>query len=686
MRVNQQPSQSIKYLFAVSLLAVHLLPVWMVTYFPSQDGPSHIYNAQVFKIYHHHHNFRIRDVYQLNWSPFPNWSGHLLMALLMYVFPPLICEKIILSLCVLGLPLSMLYFLHSIDKRKILFALVGLVYSYHYLLMMGFYNFSLSIPIFFSTLGYWWKHFSKLTFKRLLIFYTLLTLTYFSHFQSFLLLVISISVLASFRSLLWPERWSALIFGRLLTLLRFVGYILPFYVVSLTYYLTKTSGYGKNYRKLAWLNEYFFNLKSLVYFREDHIWIGRLLFGLLFFLFFLTLWQRVKSIAKHFLEQSRFSLQLTDSFFVIFILFTIIYYISPNNIQSGGGWINDRVHIYLVLLLLPFLTVTLHRYLKNIVVVILVGLSLWHLSYTIYDNLALSREISEMTKSVGLIKENKTVVLYLDKPGQKFSESLGEIEYVKPFLHVGSYYCLNNKVALLRNYEAAFDYFPVNYRYQMSSRPYSGPKTSYPRPADYVLAWRMTKQGIDNLERVVLGDSYNCLHVAPRYTLYQLKEPVPNIHWWWNNQSDNRPLIFDFQPDRSVALDDSVVISPISRYENYEHCYGWITEGKLTAAVSNRQFVTPLLADSISGTTKTDGVFRVALPNGRYNVTNFFQTDRRSIRVIANGISQKNQRRTNHDIIEQNYNITITEKQLTQIVYSKGRTWSWYGCRIQPID
>ena len=286
MRVNQQPSQSIKYLFAVSLLAVHLLPVWMVTYFPSQDGPSHIYNAQVFKTYHHHHNFRIRDVYQLNWSPFPNWSGHLLMALLMYVFPPLICEKIILSLCVLGLPLSLLYFLHSIDKRKILFALVGLVYSYHYLLMMGFYNFSLSIPIFFSTLGYWWKHFSKLTFKRLLIFYILLMLTYFSHFQSFLLLVISISVLAGLRSLLWPERWSALIFERLLTLLRFVGYISPFYVVSLTYYLTKTSGYGKNYRKLAWLNEYFFNLKSLVYFREDHIWIGRLLFGLLFFLFY----------------------------------------------------------------------------------------------------------------------------------------------------------------------------------------------------------------------------------------------------------------------------------------------------------------------------------------------------------------------------------------------------------------
>jgi hypothetical protein len=143
------------HLLGILLLLVHLLPIWIVTYFPTQDGPSHIYNAQVFKEYHDHQNYRIRDVYQLNLAPFPNWASHLLLAFLMYFFPPLICEKIVLSLCVLGLPLSLIYFLWIVNKEKLILGLVGFIYSYHYLLMMGFYNFSLSVPIFFGALGYW---------------------------------------------------------------------------------------------------------------------------------------------------------------------------------------------------------------------------------------------------------------------------------------------------------------------------------------------------------------------------------------------------------------------------------------------------------------------------------------------------------------------------------------------------
>ena len=157
MKIVQDPNQpsckllkiTLKHLLVVLLLLVHLLPIWIVKYFPTQDGPSHIYNAQVFKEYHDHNNFRIRDVYQLNWAPFPNWTTHLLMAILIHIFSPLVCEKIVLSLCVLGLPLALFYFLRVIDHNKVIFSLVGVIYSYHYLLMMGFYNFSISVPIFF---------------------------------------------------------------------------------------------------------------------------------------------------------------------------------------------------------------------------------------------------------------------------------------------------------------------------------------------------------------------------------------------------------------------------------------------------------------------------------------------------------------------------------------------------------
>ena len=54
------------------LVALHLAPIWLFTYFPTQDGSSHIYNAYVLKEYHKHQNYRLREVYTLNLLLFPN--------------------------------------------------------------------------------------------------------------------------------------------------------------------------------------------------------------------------------------------------------------------------------------------------------------------------------------------------------------------------------------------------------------------------------------------------------------------------------------------------------------------------------------------------------------------------------------------------------------------------------------
>ena len=142
----------------IALLVIHLLPVWIFTYFPTQDGASHIYNSYVLKEYHKHENYRLREVYELRLTLFPNWTSHAFLALLMYVFPPIICEKILISICIGLLPLSLFYFLNRVQKGNAIFGLVGFIYAYNYLLHMGFYNFVLSMSLFFFTFGYWWKH------------------------------------------------------------------------------------------------------------------------------------------------------------------------------------------------------------------------------------------------------------------------------------------------------------------------------------------------------------------------------------------------------------------------------------------------------------------------------------------------------------------------------------------------
>ena len=96
-----------------------------------------------------------------------------------------------------------------------------------------------------------------------------------------------------------------------------------------------------------------------------------------------------------------------------------------------------------------------------------------------------------------------------------------------------------------------------------------------------------------------------------------------------------------------------------------------------------------MFQNAITNTTKTDGVFKVVLPNGRYRVTCFFWVDNENpISLIAN--SEKviqNVRQTDiTEVTQKVYTITITNQELIQIVYTTGQIWSWCGFKIQPID
>ena len=85
------------------LIGAYLLPIWVFTYFPTQDGVSHVYNSQILTEYTNP-EYPFRDYYEINWYPFPNWLSHFSLAALMFIFPSLIAEKIFLSLYVILFP------------------------------------------------------------------------------------------------------------------------------------------------------------------------------------------------------------------------------------------------------------------------------------------------------------------------------------------------------------------------------------------------------------------------------------------------------------------------------------------------------------------------------------------------------------------------------------------------------
>ena len=691
-RIMKKRLLSIGYVTVIVLLIIHLLPVWGFKYFPTQDGASHIYNAYVLKEYHKHENYRLREVYELNTTLFPNWTSHILLAALLYIFPPLICEKIVLTLCIGLLPLSLLYFLNGVQKRNTIFGLLGFLFAYNYLLHMGFYNFVLSMSLFFFALGYWWRVKDKLRLTHVIVLYVLLLATYFTHYHSYALLIVSLTFFA-----LYTPAYSLLheVFGhkepsqplmhrfrasamKLKSTLIFLVGLIPAYFILFSYYfyLSNTHGSGGDHKGFEWLNDYFFGMKSLVSFRDDHVLIGRVLLVFFATAFVLTVINRIQQ-CHQFRESEEWketgerlwtrAVSQMDGFLLMAVLITIMYFVAPWSGYSGG-WINDRFHLYIFLVLLPFFAVNLHHYANYAVAGVIIVLSLWHLGYNVHTYTVLNRDIANALSLEGM--DEKDTIL-MSTPGEwgGFSDSLGFTpKYVEPFGHIECLLATHKGIGYLNNYEANTDHFPLQYKQKEL-------------PADYAIIWRTEYDDVAGLE-----EEYELIDSNDYNRLYRRKRAAPDNQMW----DGKTTITFDMQPDNRQAAPGHIAVHADTVYTDGR--YGWLTESERDD-FENKSEVSQPYEDSIWGAE--DGVFRVALPNGTYEVTCYFsasESEPLEINLIAGGEKQIQRLRipTDNETIEKHYTITITDEHLTQVIYTRGKgehkRWGWSGFTIQSTD
>ena len=679
---------SVGYVTVIVLMVIHLLPVWGFKYFPTQDGASHIYNAYVVKEYHNHENYRLREVYKLNPTLFPNWTSHALLALLLYIFPPLICEKIVLTLCISLLPLSLFYFLNGIAKKNIVFGLVGFLYAYNYLLHMGFYNFVLSMSLFFFTFGYWWRVKDNLRVTNMVVLYILLLATYFTHYHSYALLIMSLTFFALYGSVydilqkVWGyketsqppmDRFRVSIVKFKPTLIFLIG-LIPAYIILFSYYfyLTNTHGSDGDHKGFEWLNDYFFSMKSLVSFRDDHVLIGRVLLVLFAVAFVLTIISRIRHY--HHSESNEHDertwtrvVTQMDGFLIMAVFITAMYFIAPWSGYSGG-WINDRFHLYIFLVLLPFFAINLYRHINYAVAGIIIALSLWHLGYNVHTYTLLNRDITNALSLDGM--DEKDTIL-MSEPGEwgGFSDSLGfEPKYVEPFGHIECLLAVKKGIAYLDNYEANTDHFPLQYKQKEL-------------PADFAIIWRTEYDDVAGLEQ-----EYDLIDTNDYNRLYRRKRTTPDTQIW----NGKTAITFDMQPHDGQTAPEHIAVNTDTVYTDGKH--GWLTQSERNDFKTGSEVPQPY-EDSIWG--KEDGVFRVALRNGMYEITCYFsggESEPLEINLIAGGEKQikRLQIPIGNETIERRYNITITDEHLTQVIYTRGKgkykRWGWSGFTIQSTD
>lgn len=418
---------------AALLLFLYLLPLWVYPLFPSQDGPSHLYNTVVFTdlLWNPRSFFSI--FYEINARPFPNWTFTALATVLYPLLPIVVVEKLILSAYLGGLVLAGFYFVRSIDTEKTPLGLGFFLFGYNWFLLMGFYNFCLSMPLALFVIGYGLRHRGVLNPRRLVLMAVLFLLLYFSHLVSFG--VAALALLVAFGC--FGQR-------RLYALGQLAVSAIPALVCGLWNY----SGGTHADTPVYWLpvnlhaaNTITFKIGPLFRFGEA-IWFAALWCVLGF-----CLYRTVRSSRPAKTED-----RIVWGFVAVAVA---LCWFVPYNLL-GGTSLNDRFALYVGLFLIAAISWKALEPSKNLLFVAFTVLVAAQLLYLHISFRQWNQQLAPFTRAAQHIDPQVRVLPLL------FSENVVGF-YANPLLHADSHALLQKRGVSPCNYEAYLDHFPAVY-------------------------------------------------------------------------------------------------------------------------------------------------------------------------------------------------------------------------------
>jgi hypothetical protein len=541
------------------LLGALVVPIWYVPFFPSQDGPSHVYNAQVLSELGDPANYQVRHHYALNRAVPPNLLAHAILAGLQRVAPPVAAEKLLISAILLLLPLSLWRLIEAVEPGRGVYALAGMPFAYHTLLHLGFYSFSLGISLCFFTLAFWWRRRSEFTAGAAAGLSALLLVTYLAHFVSFGIAVAGLGI-----SLAWDLliRRDVAPQARLRSLATGVALLLPFAILALDYYLR--AGEGRIlYREDGKLLREAYTDLVLVFFTTWHRHLAPFLVGALGAGLLWTVADRIR----------RPRLAPADALLLLGVLLIPAYFLLPSWIGSGG-WLNQRVYLFCVLFLWAGLAPP-PGWLRIPLAIVLLGCAAAQTGRATWEYARLQPELHAATAAAGRIPPHSTVgVEYLER------DAVGAFgkppRKVDPFRHIHSYYGFARDVALLDNYEVRYPYFPIR----------SG-EAAWEDP-DYLLLWPLPD-----------GDPVPA----------ELREGREVLH-----RNDGAALLRRL-PQAPPPWEGALELDPLSADDTAHSAWFGLRPGYPVPSGDEGPLAGPALADD------RDRVLKLRLPDGRYRVT-----------------------------------------------------------------
>jgi hypothetical protein len=161
-------------------LALTALIPFAAPVFPSQDGPVHLYYADVLRGILTHSAPYAQYFELKSWLTPYALEYYSLMAL-ETVFPLEVSEKLLLCGYILLFGLGFRYLVESVAERGSPWILAGIPFSMHMLVYMGFLNYSFAVALLLILCGLWIRYSGHLTKGRVALLLAGLVLTLLTH-------------------------------------------------------------------------------------------------------------------------------------------------------------------------------------------------------------------------------------------------------------------------------------------------------------------------------------------------------------------------------------------------------------------------------------------------------------------------------------------------------------------------
>ena len=535
-----------EYLIFLSLITLHVIPIWLFNNFSTADSWTHNYNTFLLNEYHFGDFSYFREFYQKNTSLDPNLFTNYFQLLIAKLFSFGVSDKIIMSLYIILFPLSIRYAIQAINKDSVFIAVLSIPITYNAVMLLGFHSFILSFPVAFFLVGYFFRHSDNWTITSAFVFSLFSVILYFTHIVAFGITFIALGIFNLVyiiqRSISPSEEVSLSFNNKIIRnrlIIPFLAIIPALILIGLFLYdhppsASMAQEAGELPPPLARIKI----LATMFYYRFADT-------STLVFLFpFLLL---ISSLVSYYIYNKWKYRQFTlyDILFAVLIAEFIVYIFIPTlKVENGkggsGGFMEQRLVPYLLAFSILLTSVTCYtKQQKKIIIAVTSILSIGLLLMNSYYFKQVDEQLDEFFSGDHLYEPHSTLLAITGKRGgyQADNSRLTEASNLT-FIHASSKTCLNKKLIHLENVEADFGYFSMQYKNErnpftiMNTKNMVNPKIdimSYEnktgRAIDYYAIWlgrKTFKEGTteldDNMQAIYtqLDKHYNKVFTSER--------------------------------------------------------------------------------------------------------------------------------------------------------------------------